>query len=68
MMTTDQKRICFELSDAGVAEFSELSMRTRMDTDFLRRTLDDLVTRGFVLHDKHLYRLADGVRQQLLST
>jgi DNA-binding IclR family transcriptional regulator len=68
MLPIDEKRICFELADAGIADFAELSIRTRMPTAFLRRTLDDLVHRGFVLRELHLYKLADGVREELMTS
>ena len=66
-MNTSQRTLCFHISELGVTDFAGISMKTRMDTGQLEYQLGDLVERGFVLCEQHLYKLADGVKASLLD-
>ena len=67
MMNATQKNLCFTIAQKGVTDFAGLSIATQMCTDRLSFTLDELRSRGFVLREAGLYKLAEGVRETLLA-
>ena len=66
-MNVADKILLVAIGECEPGSFAEISLSTRMATDYLGLQLDDLQTRGFI-HLRHgRYTLAKGVREGLLQ-
>lgn len=66
-MNLSERMLLFAISESEPARFAEISIRTRMRTDYLDLKLDDLQSRGFIKLWDGKYTLAKGVKESLLN-
>jgi DNA-binding IclR family transcriptional regulator len=64
-MSLAERMVLFAIGDSGSPSFSDLSVRLRMHTPALHRTLHDLARRNFITEDGGRYRLQPGVMSAL---